>query len=110
MHRIGAKSSCIIQFMKYFDSIPSDNSPFLSDGEIMRIVMNFAQTRGEDGITEEEAHEICAWANEVRVGQTMLDMVLEGKVGIDLREDGEVEFSQRGDKDWPIPFPGPDTD
>jgi len=69
----------------------------------MRIVRNFVETRGKEGMTEEEAQNVCAWANEVRIGQSMLDLVLANKVGINLREDGEIEFSKKNNPDWPLP-------
>jgi len=69
----------------------------LLDEETVALVLHaFEQIRGARRFTEDEALEILDWASQVEWNYAFLELVRKGKIGVDLRKDGEVTF-------WPIP-------
>ena len=61
-----------------------------------RVLRSFAQIRGAGGFTEDEALQILDWARQVEINYTFLEVIRKGKIGLDVRDDGEVTL-------WPIP-------
>ncbi len=62
----------------------------------MRVLRSFAQLRGARGFTKDEALKVLEWAGKMEFYIAYLDLVKAGKIGVDVRDDGEVTF-------WPIP-------
>ena len=62
------------------------------------VLQAFEQIRGVSGFTEDEASKVLDWAGEIEFQNAFLDLVKMGKIGVDLRSDGEVTF-------FPIPPP-----
>lgn len=67
-----------------------------TETEAEALIMAFAEQRGGDGVTEEEAQRLIDWAEHVRIDVILLGMVLKGAIGIDIRE-GEIVFTSRGE-------------
>jgi len=61
-----------------------------------RVLRSFAQIRGARGFTEDEAIKVLDWATQMEFYISFLDLIKAGKIGVDVRDDGEVTF-------WPIP-------
>ena len=61
-----------------------------------RVLRSFARIRGSRGFIEDEALQILDWAMQAEINYAFLELIRKGKIGVDLRKDGEVTF-------WPIP-------
>jgi hypothetical protein len=62
----------------------------ISDSEIERLILALA--RSGKPFSEEDAQVVLQWACELRVGHAMLQLALDGKKALRVREDGEVEI------------------
>lgn len=62
----------------------------LRDDEAGRLIESFLGSHGPG--TEEEMVRVLTWASEVRLGQALLQQVLEGVLLVDLNEFGRVVF------------------
>ena len=91
--------------MKFFDfKTNQDGKSFLSEKEVNTVILNFgdSRSRSDSSFSEEEVFKVVEWANWVRMQQSMLDMVMENKIDIDINEEGEVLFSIKKDTpEWP---------
>lgn len=63
-------------------------SGLLTEDEIMKVVV--ALGRGQESFTEDDATKAVQWAHDTLVGKMCLELVLEGRVNLAVREDGEV--------------------
>ena len=54
----------------------------LEDHEVQAIIMNALEARGEEGVTESELKQIVDWANKIKLNNTIVDLVIEGRVSI----------------------------
>jgi len=70
------------------DEYPQD--AILTEAELVATLRNFATCRGARGFTTEEAETAVAWAHAARVDATLLALVLEDRIGVDLHESGEL--------------------
>ncbi len=68
-----------------------DGLRVISEAELVQLLRRFGQTRGRRGFTTKEATKVAGWGNEIRTMQGILDLILEGRVGIDVL-DGEILF------------------
>jgi hypothetical protein len=66
-------------------------SRLLSKAEVDRIIL--AAETDQLHATDDDLDILIAWAEQVRMGSTMLDLVLKGEVNVRVRSDGDVEFS-----------------
>lgn len=64
----------------------------LTDDEVRAVILACASAPG--GATEEDMKAAVQWAQQVRTDATLLDLALDGMVGITIR-DGEPVFSAR---------------
>lgn len=65
-------------------------SGVLSDQEVENIVMALA--RGQARFTEKEAEKVVDWAIDLRVGEAMLQLVLQGRCALLIDQAGEVNL------------------
>jgi hypothetical protein len=63
----------------------------LTEDEVEKVILALAAARGEESFTEEEVFELVKWAEKVRIEESLLSLLLDGLVNIDLR-DGEPVF------------------
>ena len=70
----------------------------LDEETVARVLYAFEQVRGCRGFTENEALKVLNWASRIEFEHIFLDLIKEGKIGVDLRDDGEVTM-------WPITPP-----
>ena len=75
-----------------------DSRNLLDEETIALVLHAFEQIRGARGFTEDEATKVLDWAAKIELYISFLELVKKGKIGVDLRDDGEVTF-------WPIPPP-----
>jgi hypothetical protein len=69
----------------------------LTEEEIQILILSLANSRGEEGFTEDEAYEVVKWAESVRIGEAMLENVLLGMVDINWKDsDVVVKISDKG--------------
>lgn len=66
----------------------------LTEDEICAVIIACASAPG--GATEEDMKAAVQWAQQVRIDATLLDLVLEGRVAIAMRN-GEPVFTSQGD-------------
>ena len=78
----------IDEFIDYYEKTWDEESP-ITGKEAGLITYNFAKKRGDDGFTSAELQQVLSWAIEVRVGSTVLDLVCEQKVAVDLQDDSD---------------------
>jgi len=55
-----------------------------------------ANRRGRAGFTEREITHLLDWGHEVRVAAVALQAVIDGHLGVDVRDDGEVLLTADG--------------
>jgi hypothetical protein len=58
------------------------------------LIMMLAETRGRRGFTTNEGAVVLRWAEDTRRQATMLELVLEGKVSVDVM-DSEVAWKTK---------------
>lgn len=75
------------------DNQHSENDGFLTDGEVQRLIMSLLQSRGERGAGEQDMKAVIDWADGIRLQNTMLDLVLDGRVEVVDVEDSEPVFA-----------------
>lgn len=63
----------------------------LTDEEIETLVLSLGDSRNGEEFSEEEVLIILRWAEEVTIGYQLLKTVLQGSVGINVK-DGEPVF------------------
>lgn len=68
----------------------------LTEEEAEALLLAFMEERGGEGFTEEEAERILDWAEHARLDVILLQMVLKGVVGIDIKDD-EIVFTSKGE-------------
>lgn len=66
---------------------------FLTDEQSREVIMSFLYARGDPGATEEEAALVLEWANGAVLNSTLLHMVLDRKLTVNL-VDGELVFKK----------------
>lgn len=64
----------------------------LSHAEKLGLVLSLIRQRGERGTDEEVVQAALQWANHAALQRWLLDLVLQGKVGLDVDADGEPVF------------------
>jgi hypothetical protein len=64
----------------------------ITDAQAQAMISSLAMKRGKEGFTEQEAHKIVNWANEVLVFHEFFKLIVKGYIAIDVI-DGEVCFS-----------------
>ena len=69
----------IQQFLKN----PDEKEAFLSEDDINTIILSLAKARGESGFTEEECYKLIQWCELQIVGESLVQMLLNGLVLID---------------------------
>ena len=69
---------------------------FLTDEQSREVIMSFLYARGDDGVTEEELAQVLSWANDVMLQSTLLSMVLDKTLTVNL-VDGELVFEKMPD-------------
>lgn len=67
----------------------------LSDKDVTQIVRAFSEARARqnESFTENEAQQIVAWAQRVRMESAILNNILAGWLTVDLNKEGELLFS-----------------
>lgn len=75
------------------DEKDSNEFAILSREECEILIMSLAISRGEEGFTEEEAAQVIKWAQEQRIGYSLLELTLKGLTNINLTGDNEPTFS-----------------
>ena len=65
----------------------------LTPAELATVLARFGRTRGPRGFSTAEAQAVADWANEARVGEVLLRMLLAGRVAVDVHG-GAVIFSE----------------
>ena len=71
------------------------NLKLLTDLECRKLIMSLGYARKDEGFNEEECAQIMTWANQARMYNTMLDLILKGELLINIKE-GEVCFMHCG--------------
>ena len=61
---------------------------FLDEDEMNSLILSLAASRGDAGFTEEEAAEVVAWGERVRLEADLLELVLGGHVRVDFGPEG----------------------
>lgn len=69
---------------------------FLTDEQSREVIMSFLYARGDPGATEEEIGQVLSWANDVMLQSTLLSMVLDKTLTVNL-VDGELMFKKMPD-------------
>lgn len=64
----------------------------LSDVDAELLTLRLLDSRRDRGATKEEISYLLAWARETRVMDTLLDLALEGRVGVDVAVDDNGEL------------------
>ncbi len=67
------------------------NKPIFSENEeltLRRAIIHY----GTEGPSKEETEHVRVWAHHTAVKNALLELVLEGKLAIRIREDGELVF------------------
>lgn len=59
------------------------------------LIRALIRQRGSDGYCEEEAAEVLRWAKEARLADASLELVLQGRASLDVK-DGEVVIIGKG--------------
>jgi len=62
----------------------------LTEAELLTILRSFGASRGARGFTSDDALAVVRWAVAARVDATLLALVLEDRIGVDLHESGEL--------------------
>lgn len=73
------------------------SGPILTEDECSALVVSLLTARersGDEGATEAEMGQVIRWARRARIGATALDLVLTGRLLVDVRGDGKVVFSE----------------
>lgn len=68
----------------------------LTAQEAEDLLLAFLESRGGMPVLEEEAERLIEWAEHARLDVILLQMVLKGAIGIDIRE-GDIVFTSRGE-------------
>ena len=68
----------------------------VTEGELLGILRSFGASRGARGFSTDDAMAVVRWAEAARVEESMLRMVLDGTVRVDLHEGGEILFAVKG--------------
>jgi len=63
---------------------PTKLPGLLSEKQHMKIILALAASRGENGFTEEEATKVCTWAEQCMMEHTVLQLLLEGKLVVNV--------------------------
>lgn len=63
----------------------------INDEQAAQLIMSLAESRGDEGFTEEEAQAVLDWANGAIINFALLNGVLDGDIFTDV-EEGEVVF------------------
>jgi len=61
----------------------------LSEDEVETLILSLASARGIEGFEEEEAFKLVKWAENIRIGEALLDLTLKGLTTADW--DKEVD-------------------
>jgi len=69
----------------------------VTDGELLGILRSFGASRGARGFSTDDAMAVVRWAEAARVEESMLRMVLDGTVGVDVHEGGQILFVVKED-------------
>lgn len=72
--------------------MPDEFKSILDEEEIKTLIIALAESRGDDGFTEEEASVALAWAEETEIAYALLQNVLRGNIAIDVKNN-ECVFS-----------------
>jgi len=78
-------------FGRELAALDHDRKNLLDPEEYRTLIRSLAALNGELGFSVAELDVVLSWANGVRVGQGLLDLVLEGTLRVGC-EDGEVVF------------------
>lgn len=88
--------------MEFFSSHNAKwDSQLISQEEAKILVEAFLVARGRknESCSEDEMLSVIKWAEEARVSELLLDMVLSGDLIIDMDDDGAPVFSSATEKD-----------
>lgn len=67
--------------------------PSLTEREVEILILRLGTTRHErGGFTMAEVQVLVDWAEQTRVDGSLLRLVLEGKIAVDVTPDGELAF------------------
>lgn len=55
------------------------------------LILSLAKARGAGGFTTDEAEQVIAWAHSVKAGELLLELVLENRALVNIRN-GEICF------------------
>lgn len=65
----------------------------LSDSEVEAVIFAFMRARRSRTFTEDEARKVLDWAVDARLSAAALKLAIEGRMNVDVREDGEIIYS-----------------
>jgi hypothetical protein len=68
--------------------------PIISDEEAEQLILNLLRTRGDRGMTDEDALHVVEWATQARVDISLLNLTLADTISVDVTEDGGVVFGK----------------
>lgn len=81
---------------QYINSTPSPDDiedVALTGAEYSRLIISLADSRRGKGFTEQDAIKVIQWARQVRIDESLLNLVLQGAADIDWSdEDNAPEF------------------
>ncbi len=67
-----------------------DRAPLraLSPADLERLLLRLGEARGARGFSLDEAAELASWANAARVMTAIVDLIIAGRVRVDVRDGG----------------------
>lgn len=72
-----------------------ERDTLLSDEQYKQLIRSLGMSREGRGFTRGEAAVVATWAENTIFEKTVLDLVLEGEIFVDVDEDGEILFRAR---------------
>jgi hypothetical protein len=70
----------------------SEPPEVFSNDEVAQLIKGAIDASDQGSVSDAEVDQVIHWAIESRVGEVMLDLALEGRIGMLVRPDGEVTF------------------
>lgn len=95
---IAALECLSIAWLEWRDGLPPEplsRMSWLTEQELRAIAQSWFRRRSATGGNKQELDELRSWATSVRRQSIALQLILDGKLDIDLGDFGEIEFFPR---------------
>lgn len=69
-----------------------DGDGLLTEEEGQRLMMSLVRFREAVGTSEEQVYALLSWANQAKVGWSLVEAVIAGKLNANVTDAGEVTF------------------